>query len=129
MKMRRERTRVHPDEDTLLALVDDASSVRADACRHVADCPVCARRLEELFETRSILQGAANRTQRSPQDLAQRAISQLRLRHTSVDDLNELFASLRTLFVGLADIFIRARPPSATPPVAPAIPDEGVPHG
>ena len=129
MKMRRERTRAHPDEDALLALVDDASSARAVVRRHVAGCSICARRVEELFETRSVLQAAAGRNQRSPQDLTHRALSQLRLRHTSIDDLNELFASLRALFVGFADIFIRVRPPSVTPTTSRAVSDDGAPRG
>ncbi len=127
--MRGERAAAHPNSEALLALVDDESTASDEVREHIAGCPSCAKRVENFRKTRRLLQDAAGRNQRSPSDLAERALSRLRLRHTAIENVNELFASIFLLFVGFTELLTsKPRPPVTAPAPTPAK-DKDVPRG
>lgn len=127
--MWRERTVVHPNPELLLALVDHESTASDNVREHVAACATCAKRVENLRKMRGLLRDAADRNQRSPSGLTDRALLRLRLRHTTIENVNDLFASIYALLVGFTELLSRKpRPPVATPVSTPAK-DKDLPRG
>jgi len=115
----------HPDDDALATLADD-ESLEDDVRRHVDGCADCGGRVEELRQMRRLLHSQAAKQQHAQHDVARRAVSRLRLRQTAIGNMNEVFASLRALVRGIADLF------GGGPPVGPGpstLPDEGHRHG
>lgn len=123
-----ERPVAHPESEVLLGLVDDEATASDEVREHLATCGTCAKRVENLRTTRTLLQDAARRNRRSPSDLTERALSRLRLRHTAIENVNELLASIYLLFVGFTELLTGKPSPAATPAAAPAT-DKDLPRG
>ncbi len=124
----------HPDDEALLALLDQGAAtapgpaateatVTEATRRHVADCPACTRRLEELRALRQVVQEVATHEVAPARDLVGGALERLRLRHASVSRLNELMDVLGGLVRGLVTLLVAPRPPRPPTRDAPAAPD------
>jgi hypothetical protein len=117
----------HPADEALAALLDEEDapagapggrgrSPAADAAarRHVAGCPLCARRLEELRALRRLLRAGASREAAPERDLARGALARLRQRQAAVGGVNELLATLATFLRWLV-VLLSAPPPAPGP--------------
>lgn len=119
----------HPDDEALLALLDQGAATASGPAaseatrRHVADCPVCTRRLEELRALRQVVQEVATHEVAPARDLVGGALERLRLRHASVSRLNELMDVLGGLVRGLVTLLVAPRPPRPPTRDGPAAPD------
>jgi len=96
---------VHPDDDALSSLIDDESAAATTLRDHVASCPRCTNRIGELRETRNLVADILGQYERAPDDVAERAVERMRRRHRSTGRANEVFAALRALIWGFADLF------------------------
>jgi hypothetical protein len=114
--MRRERPCIHPDEDALVALIDDESSAKPDLRAHVAACATCMMGVAELRETRRILLAIAVNQQHPRHDVASHAMTRIRLRATAVSNINEVFAGLCALVRGLKVVLSGPSPRSNVTP-------------
>jgi len=114
--MRRERPCIHPDEDALMALIDDQSSAKPDLRAHVAACVTCMTRVAEVRETRRMLRAIAVNEQHPRHDVATQAMTRIRLRATAVTNINEVFAGLCALIRGLKDVLSGPSPRSDVTP-------------
>lgn len=119
----------HPDDEALLALLDQDAAIASDPVateatrRHVASCPACTRRLEELRALRQVVQEVARHEVAPRRDLVGGALERLRLRHASVSRLNELMDVLGGLVRGLVTLIAGPRPPRPPAPNVSAAPD------
>jgi hypothetical protein len=117
------RADVHPPDEVLAALLDEdetgppAPGVDPAVRRHVAQCPVCTRRLEELRALRRTLRESAALEAAPSRDLAQRTLVRLRQRQAAVGGLNELLATLAVVLRWLAALL--SGPPPAPDPERP----------
>jgi hypothetical protein len=113
---------VHPADEALAALLDEdaapaaapggrgpAPAAGAAVRRHVAGCPVCAGRLEELRALRRLLRAGARREAAPGRDLARGALARLRLRRTALGGVNELLATLAA-FLRWVALLLSGRP-------------------
>jgi hypothetical protein len=126
ISMARKPPTSHPDDDTLLALVDDEASTDT-ILDHVGSCNRCTERVAELRATRRLLQDVGAQQLHPQHDIAQRAVGRLRLRQMAIGNINEVFAAVRALFQGLAELFGGSPPPDVAEPLPRR--DEGAPHG
>jgi anti-sigma factor RsiW len=113
------RAGAHPADEALASLLDDEEETgppaRTAALRaHVARCPVCTRRLEELRALRGWLREGALAEAEPSRDLARQAVVRLRQRQAAVGGVNELLATLATFLRWLA-VLLAAPPPRPGP--------------
>ena len=95
---------------------------------HVSRCAQCQMRIEELQATRRALRDIGAQEVFPEHNLAQRAVGRLRIRQTAIGNVNEIFAALRALVRGFAELFGGGPPPADAPEPAPRR-DGGIPHG
>ncbi len=99
------RKATHPNADTLVAFADADASLDTVTRDHIQSCTSCAQRVAELQTTRRLLQDVGTFNVPPPYDIARRAVERLRLRRTAVGNVNEVFAAMRALLRGIADLF------------------------
>ncbi|MDQ2865127.1 MAG: hypothetical protein M3R51_02765 [Candidatus Eremiobacteraeota bacterium] len=122
--MARTRFDPHPDDEALSSYAGERSA-HPDVERHGENCASCRARIAELDEITRLLANLAARQQPARRDLTQRALARLRIRRTSIENMNEIFAALQAVVKGLAGLFGGGSPtPNEAGPN-----DESVLHG